>query len=150
MLLFSNAPLQFMQAWSTLAHSSSLWLTLALPDTLWLSLVSLAHSGSLSGSLFHYRSFQLTLTQSDSLWLSQALIGSQGPCSARNVGAPLPQLISPCTLVVLMSFFLPVNILFRYFLIRIGKVLFHLDKTYKKNQSLNLISRLTLKLACPT
>ena len=130
--------------------SDSLLLSLTRSGCLWLSLVSLAHSGSLSGSLFHYRSFQLTLTQSGSLWLSQALIGSQGPCSARNVGAPLPQLISPCTLVVLMSFFLPVNILFRYFLIRIGKVLFHLDKTYKKNQSLNLISRLTLKLACPT
>ena len=86
----------------SLTHSASLLLSLTRSGCFWLSLVV---SGSLS--LIHsftFCSFQPTLTQSGSLWLSQELIGSQDPsCSARNVGVPLPQLMTPCTLVVLFS-----------------------------------------------
>ena len=84
------------QCWGMLKYriltlSGSLWLTLAL-------------SGSLSGSL--WLSLARCPTLSGSLWLSQALycspnlltkplLGSQGPCSARNVVPEFPHFNQP-------------------------------------------------------
>ena len=100
----------------SLAHSGSLWLavrlSLALSGSLWLTL---ALSGSLSGSL--WLSLALCLALSGSLWLSLApsgslrlsralycspnlltkpLLGSHGPCSARNAVPAFPHFNQPC------------------------------------------------------
>ena len=93
-------------------HSGSLWLSLALRLTL-------AHSGSLwlavrlslalSGSL--WLPLARCPTLSGSLWLSQALycspnsltkplLGSQGPCSARNAVPEFPHFNQPWSDVV--------------------------------------------------
>ena len=89
--------------WLTLALSGllsgSLWLTLAhagsLPDSLWLPLapsgslwLSLAPSGSLRLSLALYCSPNL---------LTKPLLGSQGPCSARNAVPEFPHFNQPCS-----------------------------------------------------
>ena len=79
--------------WLSLARcpalSGSLWLTLAhsgsLPDSLWLPL---ALSGSLRLSLALFCSPNL---------LTKPLLGSQGPCSARNAVPEFPHFNQPCS-----------------------------------------------------
>ena len=88
--------------WLNLALSGSLWLavrlSLALSGSLWLSLarcpalssslwLTLAHSGSLRLSLALYCSPNL---------LTKPLLGSQGPCSARNAVPEFPHFNQPC------------------------------------------------------
>ena len=68
---------------ASLALSGSLWLSLALSGSLWLSL---APSGSLRLSLALYCSPNL---------LTKPLLGSQGPCSARNAVPVFPHFNQP-------------------------------------------------------
>merc|ERR1712037_893452 len=76
--------------WLTLALSGwlsgSLWLTLTLSGSLWLPL---ALSGSLRLSLALFCSPNL---------LTKPLLGSQGPCSARNAVPEFPHFNQPCRL----------------------------------------------------
>ena len=112
---------RYLWAWTKL----TLWLTLAVSGSFWLSLwftLSLSLIPAYSDSVW------FTLALSGAHWLTRSLLSLQCRCS---VAAAYIALHLGC-LVFLMSFLLPVNIFFRYFLIRIGKVLFHLDKTYKK------------------
>ena len=77
--------------------SGSLWLTLAhsgsLPDSLWLPL---ALSGSLRLSLALYCSPNL---------LTKPLLGSQGPCSARNAVPEFPHFNQPCTVRMKLRYY---------------------------------------------
>ena len=80
-------------------ESSSLWLTLALFLAFYLAqslIVTVAHPGSLT--LTYFGPLWLSTAHFGSLWhslcLSQSLIGSQCPCWARSVIAPVyPALI---------------------------------------------------------
>ena len=91
-------PISFSLCMSARSAVSKVLVSQALSGLPWLTLahfLSLAHSVTVTPT--HYGSLGLTLTQFRSLWLSlwpsEALIGSQGPCSARSSAATLTHFI---------------------------------------------------------
>ena len=81
--------------------SGSLWLPLTHSGPLWLAVrLSLALSGSLSGSLWLSLALSGSLRLSLALYcspnlLTKPLLGSQGPCSARNAVPEFPHFNQP-------------------------------------------------------
>ena len=100
----SHSPVQCRAA-SELVSLSKIYVSQALSGSLWLTPdLSMTHSatviftkfGPLWLTLDHSRSLWLSPAHSGLLWLSQALIGSQGPSSARySVARVYSALINP-------------------------------------------------------